>query len=110
MRRRSVVLLIAAATVLVAIVVLVTPKREPSYQGRTLSEWLIEAQTNLSVVDQFLADLGQKPTDGYSPAAIQAVRAMGTQAVPELVAWIKRPVPLFQEELRAFRNLVPMPP
>jgi len=104
MRRRTVVLICAAAIILFAVVLLVTPEREPRYQGRTLSEWLVQAQTNLTDFDLFLLDSGSTTS---RVSAVCAVWEIGPRAVPELVGWIKRPAPLFEEEVRAVRNMIP---
>ena len=57
-------------------------KREPTYQGRTLSFWVqqnVPSATNLP----FAVTL--------SPEAASAIRQIGTNAVPTLIRWMRYP-------------------
>lgn len=68
---------LAAATFTVATVTLIlvwSGPAEPSCAGRTLSEWLLS----------FTPHLNQPPP----PAAAEAVRHIGTNAIPYLLRWI----------------------
>jgi HEAT repeat protein len=110
MPRRTVLVGSAAAVLSVVLLLVLSPQREPRYQGRTLSEWLVQVQTNLTPIDREILRSGEERPGGYSSEAqgpINAVREIGARAVPELLGWIKRPAPLLDEELRVFRRLVP---
>ena len=110
MPRRTLLLIFAAATLAIAVAMLVLPGREPRYQGRTLSQWLTQARTEITDPELVRMAPGEEPPQTISPsgrAAILAVRELGPRAVPELINWIKRPAPLLDDELRVFRNLVP---
>jgi len=56
-------------------------EREPEYKGKKLSEWLDEYN---------------------SPAAKQAISAIGTRALPFLVTWIRNEHPEWREGLNNF--------
>jgi hypothetical protein len=112
MRRRSLYLFLAGALLLVALTPLVIPSREPRYQGRTLTSWLLQARTNQDLPDLLLVESAGPSTLGTPTTrqAIQAIRQIGPRAVPELLDWIKRPNPLMQEELHALHHLLPATP
>jgi hypothetical protein len=94
---------------------------EPTYQDRTLSQWLYPTEPDFAWIpndlyghihDEFLEQLGSRapwppvqasrslePPGSNTPTA--AVRAMGTNALPWLIAWMaSRPRPV--ERLRGF--------
>ncbi len=85
-KRRIIIVLLACAMlaavlypVLAPVVCALLPgPSQPSYQGKSLSEWVI------------LLDTEEPPT---STAAAEAVRKMGTNALPCLLTWIRTPVP-----------------
>lgn len=89
MRRRWKILLLAACGLIavVAVCFFCLRENEPSYNGRTLSEWLERA-----------------PGDR---AAILAVRQIGTNAVPLLLKWgTKENTPVFRT-IRNFAEKLP---
>ena len=62
--------------------VLATPSAEPSYQGKSLSEWIL-------LSDPVGGDIAA-PKDWN---ALPAVRAMGAEAIPWLLRWIRSDQP-----------------
>lgn len=76
MKRRR-ILLMAGALVAVVVVCWPSGPRDPIYNGKRLSQWL--AETNKS-----------KPPDLLTEGAIQAVKAIGTNAVPYLLSLFER--------------------
>ena len=109
MRRRSPYLLLGGALLLVIVALLAVPAREPRYENRTLTEWLLQAQTNQNVSDTLLVE-SVSPSFGPQPIreAVHAIRQIGPRAIPELLDWVKRPTPLMQEELHALHHLLPL--
>ena len=73
MKRRQVIL-IAAAVIILGLFWTYTRHREPSYEGKSLSQWL---------------DLYEERQD-VSQEAAKAVRQIGTNAVPFLVTWTQQ--------------------
>src|SRR5438477_5055437 len=84
--RKAVLLWIAAAFVSVAVVGYALWPREPRWQGRALSSWAV--------------DLAPDKPEGARIAAAAAVRAVGSNAVPLLVHWMRAPVVEPQWKLR----------
>ena len=72
MTKRKLLLLLVACIAIGALVVTATKNREPTYNGRTLSEWL---------------DLGR--SDINPAQRTHAVQQIGTNALPFLLAWIQ---------------------
>jgi len=75
--RRRILISVGCALIATAALfsVLFQDDREPSYQGRPLSEWVTEYENNLL------------PTT-HEPPAADAVRHIGTNAIPVLMEWI----------------------
>jgi len=71
-KRRIYLGLIGIGVVVGVIVVLPKPEREPVYGGKKLSEWVLEFRTSWSKTEE---------TD-------EAVRHIGTNAIPYLVKWM----------------------
>jgi len=88
-RRRIVTLLVCVVLAVLAMAVF-TPPREPSYGGRTLSQWLEICRS---------AGVGRVPLE-QSENAADAVRAIGTNALPFLVQWIRYEPNPGQQKLR----------
>jgi len=91
-KRGKRVALILAVCVVVGIVVAVfwPGEKEPEYQGKKLSEWLAE---------------GPITADQHSAAqekAMDAVRHMGTNALPYLLRWMRYERPPWRNRLYAF--------
>jgi HEAT repeat protein len=88
MQKRGRVLLLAALLVaLAALVALFALNPEPRYQGRHLSEWIL---------------LYWEPDtpDADKTEAAEAIRAIGTNAVPDLVKWLPFKEPTAHARLR----------
>ena len=87
---RKWVVMIAASAALVIILGVVLPilnrESEPSYNGRTLSEWL---------------KLSRRPavSEGFPGEATLAVRSIGTNALPFLLKWIRYELPPWREKV-----------
>ncbi len=73
--------IVAVATVAVLVGVM-AHEREPEYQGRKLSEWMVDLRPNGLSPDEFLKRKDQ---------AKKAIRSMGTNAVPYFMSRIKTP-------------------
>jgi hypothetical protein len=58
------------------------PHEQPVYQGKPLSYWVIEAE--------------KRDLDGTPKDAIEAIRAIGSNAVPFLLDWMPRPETIHQ--------------
>ncbi len=83
---------LAAGIVLLAIIVilLLTYHREPSWQGRRLSQWM--------------EDFGSKYAGpGDFPEGEEAVRHFDTNAIPYLVQWIEYQASPLMQQLRGFQ-------
>jgi hypothetical protein len=78
MRQRWKFLIILALMALTALCYfLLRPVNEPKFQGRYLSEWFQEE-------DLILPDL-----ESAAPEAVQAIRAIGTNALPNYLQWLQ---------------------
>jgi len=86
MRWRRLLIVVAVCAALIAVIVALVP-REPKYDGRTLSEWIKGAAPRRS-------------PDPEQTRAIEAVRHIGTNALPCLIKWIgAKPPPDWQLKL-----------
>lgn len=95
-RRKKILIAIACALSIAALVLAVRPEHEPSYDGRPLSEWL----------DVFCCRKPERPTYDEREKAAQAIRRMGTNAIPTLLRWISYdPTPARQKALTLLRKL-----
>src|SRR2546425_11158597 len=90
-RRRNYVLIFALGIVVAGLVVAFIPSREPSYAGKRLSEWV----------------------DGYAAAwpnaqseSDEAIRHIGTNAVPYLLKWIQYETPAWESALSQTLNRI----
>lgn len=85
MKRRGAVVAVGCA-LLVALVALLFPgaEREPWYQGKTLSAWLLQ---------------GAWTSARFTSAQEEAVRSMGTNALPFLVKWVQYASPPWRVRL-----------
>jgi hypothetical protein len=97
MRRRNKILIaVAGALPTAALVLAVRPEHEPSYDGRPLSEWLHVCSCRKP----------ERPTYDEREKAAQAIRHMGTNAIPTLLRWISYdPTPARQKALTLLRKL-----
>jgi len=95
-KHRKLLIVLACLAVVAGIVAFATRDDEPHYKGRSLSEWL-------------RADIAHSPTpDGIDPK--DAVRAIGTNAIPALLEWLSYEPSGFSETARAFREKLSGPP
>jgi hypothetical protein len=82
MTKRRLILAVLGLGILAALLFAFTRPREPSYKGRSLSQWV--------------EDYGTPPKMTLSrqqEVAAQAIRAIGTNALPFLLRWIKYEAP-----------------
>src|ERR1043165_3334350 len=86
MRNRRIILLLLAVAVLVGVLVVVLPReREPEYGGKRLSEW----------VERYATPPHMRQTE----EAADAIRHIGTNAIPYLLKWIKYDPPSWKNKL-----------
>ena len=78
-RWRKVIVWAVAAIVVVVVGWAVFREREPRYNGKTLSEWMVLRQKDF---------IRETPALGTSPA-LEALRAIGTNGVPYLLEWLQ---------------------
>jgi hypothetical protein len=95
--RKHRALLIATPCVALALVlaVLLAHDDEPRYKGRSLSKWL-----------QVYSDNSMTPDSPELTEAVQAIRAIGTNAFPSLLKWIRQDPPSWH---RAAHRKLPLP-
>jgi hypothetical protein len=79
-RRRLLLILLGVGVLVGVLVVALRPAPEPEYEGKKLSEWVVEFSTNASPAGKSRAE--------------QAVRHIGTNALPYLLTWIRYEAPL----------------
>ena len=91
MRKRRILLIVVGVVVLVSLgaLVLWPSSREPEYGGKRLSEWVE------------LYDDGASPQSSDSRKAGDAIRAIGTNALPYLVKWIQWEPPRLETALNS---------
>jgi len=85
--RRKRLILLACGILTLALVWVLLGKREPRYQGRTLSYWLERRE-------QFVK--ARRPSSAGQDESQKAILTIGTNAIPWLLAWIRyepNPVP-----------------
>jgi hypothetical protein len=98
-KRRRVILILLACLMAGVVAFIVWPgEREPEYQGKKLSEWLtLYSQT-------FSDESGRK--EAHASAA-QAVRHIGTNAIPYLLKWIRYETPDWRNKLESHIEKLP---
>lgn len=74
-RRRKIITLLASGVFFVVAVFFLRREREPSYQGRSLTEWMTVYEVSSSPAE--------------SDEATHAIRQIGTNAIPHLLKWIQ---------------------
>lgn len=88
-RRRSLLFLVACLLVIFTTALLWTGQKEPEYQGRKLSEWLILSRRSVVAT-----------VNSPSPeAAENAVHQIGTNAIPCLLRWLQHRNPPWRERM-----------
>jgi hypothetical protein len=89
-----VILIAVGCLVAVVVAVLVWPgEREPEYQGKKLSEWLRVPS--------------RKPEAGAASERVEAIRHIGTNALPFLLKWIRCDVPPWKAKLQGILAKLP---
>jgi HEAT repeat protein len=83
MRRRFLVLFVSLVLVGVVVALLFSDNCEPQFHGRPLSEWLLACYSPNS----------PKPDTAATQEATEAVRQIGTNALPCLLQWIQYEIP-----------------
>jgi hypothetical protein len=78
-KRRKRIILLACGILALALGWIAMQEREPRYNGRTLSSWLA----------QYLPNESQQVSDADAREAATAVEAIGTNALPFLVEWLR---------------------
>jgi HEAT repeat protein len=97
-RARRILLVVAGAVAVLTVVCLLWPREhEPGYQGKKLSEWLTLYSSGLPLG----TDSPQKK------AAREAVRHIGTNAVPVLLAWLDYDPSAWRRKLTSAANRLP---
>ncbi len=81
------ILWLASLALGAALIGLLVTSREPRYQGRSLTDWLVQAQQN-----------NNKPAE--FEAARKAVLSIGTNAIPYLLKWTEYPKPGVASRIR----------
>src|SRR6185503_4008817 len=81
-QRRRILLIAAVAGVAALFFLWPRGPREPVYQGKTLTQWIIESRTH--------------PDGDVSKKAVAALRTIGTNALPFLVSDYTRPVSVWR--------------
>ncbi len=101
-KRRPILWLFAVVLLAASVYALLRSQAEPAYQGRSLSSWLAD----------FDKDLAKNPRWGSVPfivrdvtrvdqKAVEAVRQIGTNALPFLLSWVNYEVPAWNTKLKA---------
>ena len=92
-------LLVVVVVAVVALGVLAFPREtEPSYQGRTLTDWL----------DDYYYDSRERiEDDSPQTEAYLAIRAIGTNALPTLLRWVEHEPSPLGERLRSVAASLP---
>jgi hypothetical protein len=99
--KRRVLLATLAILLVVGLGALVWPReQQPTYEGRTLSEWLSDYRSG-QTLDASDSDQRDAEKAAQAMRAMKAVRAMGTNAVPILLRWISYSRPTWRQRLIA---------
>src|SRR5258708_7604582 len=95
MKKRRVIMVVGGCLVLAFAAVLLWPReREPRYNGRALSEWLVRCDASVwpeemgNVSSALPNEQTDKAASERQDEANNAVRRIGTKALPCLVKWI----------------------
>lgn len=92
MKRKGVVICITVAVALLGCFALAFPRtREPSYQGRTLTEWICD-------------DVGKPKNSPVWQNASRAVQHMAPEAVPCLLKWVQAKDSRLKQEVAGWVN------
>jgi len=96
MQMRGRLILVLAVALFTGGLFLLSRNREPSYGGKSLTEWLqIYAEWNSATAT--------------STQAVEAVRQIGTNALPLLLAWVREDRGVWKDKLDGIRTTLPPP-
>jgi hypothetical protein len=91
MKRRRTVLLLLGCVAVVSFAIFIRPREhEPEYNGVPLSEWVAHYHI-----------------DGYDSQTFEAIRHIGTNALPYLVRWIQYEKPRWKTALNLLGEKLP---
>jgi hypothetical protein len=94
-RRKMLLLSLCGLIAVVTVCFFCLREREPSYNGRTLSEWL-------PLYGQYVTDAGKMSNLETQRRAGDAIRSIGPKACPFLVNWIQYKRPDWENNVAAF--------
>ena len=84
-RRRYILNLVAGGSLFLCLIIVTLPRdAEPSYQGRTLSEW-IGVLNPLNATRDGPSNVNQDPNQ--RKLAAEVIRHIGTNGIPFLIDW-----------------------
>src|SRR5215475_4886467 len=92
-KRRKLIWILLGCAIVVALILTLSREREPHYQGRSLSQWLVlldGAHSNISLHD-----------------AEEAMRHIGTNALPSFVKWLNYREQPWRTHLQTFSKKLP---
>ena len=114
MQKHRLALLWSLAVLLVVIIVLLAPTQprnranQPVYKGLNLAQWL-DIAVRHRINGYYAKAPGRDATAEQIHEAEEAVRAIGTNAVPPLLAWISYEPSLPKRFYRGILGLLPLP-
>ena len=98
-KRKKLLILIPLAVLSLALFVFPARQPEPEYKGRPLSYWLVEGNPilddtypNFQILEDYLSAF-------RSPVATEAIQAIGTNAIPYYLKWIRYEAPSWRKKL-----------
>ena len=98
MKRRRLILLFVCGAVAFVVACFLIRQREPSYHGVSLTAWLCAYDS--------LATTGRAPSPQQKQEAAEAVRHIGTNALPCLLKWMRyEPAPWRKQWRNAFDKM-----
>jgi len=116
-RKRLILALTGVFVAFIAILVATTPRHsvdQPVYKGLTLAQWLdIVVRHRINGYAPLSSSQGLQPAKDATPEQVheaeEAVRAIGTNALPHLMAWINPKPNPFKRFYRGVLDLLPLP-
>ena len=110
-RRKALVWTLIGLSFVIAIVLVLPPPHDyqPVYNGRTLAQWLDVGAHSPNARVWGPRNDGKGPTPEQLSEAAQAVRAIGTNAIPTLLQWISYKPSRPKRFIRGLLELLHMP-